>query len=52
LLVEGAAILILIHGDRRYAEDALHAAKQLVKGSSVGAGRAKAAGRRAEAHVG
>jgi AcrR family transcriptional regulator len=31
LLVEGATALIFIHGDRRYAEAAAHAARQLVR---------------------
>ena len=35
LLVEGAATLILIHGDRSYAEDALRAAKRLVRDGSA-----------------
>ena len=33
LLIEGAAALILIHGDRSYAETASRAAKQLIAGA-------------------
>jgi hypothetical protein len=34
LLADGAAALILIHGDRSYAETASRAAKQLVRGAA------------------
>ena len=44
LLMEGATALILIHGDRSYADAAARAAKRLVRGSGRTEGAAEPAG--------